>query len=397
MPIKDLQMRARELGRIRMGAQVTGTSKAGKEFTRPAKLEKFRLTAHSRPLLEKAADLYGGEVKPWTPKGGNPQYEVYTDATRIPIWVPPSENAITQWYETWSGGGCTHRCSGVGEEELITGKPCDGGPLHQQSKPTTRVSIILPEVEGLGVWRLESHGWNAAMELPEAAKVLQVTNGYVQAHLALEHRTQKTLVDGKPETRKFLVPVIEIAVTPAALMAGEGIIRPPAIEGPVPRALVSPVDALPAGAPSDEEDQYVDMFADATTPDEVNAIWEQAHEAGHLTETVKASGRAAAERIKNAGPPTQQAESLEVPTDGTTPVGPDDEGVWPAEVVPDDGDVDDLYNQAVALAGELGWNLWKLEEEYKAGMSGQLLSDANAEQLTNYINHLKTSRKRANQ
>lgn len=391
MPIKDLQMRARELGRIRMGAQVA--TQSGK--TRPAKLEKFRLTASSRPLLEKVADLYGGEVKPWTPKGGNPQYEVYTDATRIPIWVPPSEHAITQWYETWSGGGCTHRCSGVGEDELITGKPCTGGPLHEQAKPTTRVSIILPEVEGLGVWRLESHGWNAAVELPEAAKVLQVTSGYVEAHLALEHRTQKTLVDGKPETRKFLVPVIEIAVTPAELMAGAGVVRPPAIAGPVPRELVNDAPALEQAPsmPSDQDDEYTDMFADATTPAEVNAIWERAQAAGHLTEPVKASGRAAAARIKQApqfGGPEQLDEHNQEFIPDTTEVQPDADGAYPAEVVPDDGDVDDLYNQCIAIAGDLGWNLSRLEEEYGSGMGGLLLGDASAAQLSSYLQHLQT-------
>ncbi|MFC5183602.1 recombination directionality factor [Actinomadura harenae] len=55
MPIIDLQKRFRELGRIRIGdVQPTSSGK-----TRPAKLDKLRITSHSRDLLVKVPALYG--------------------------------------------------------------------------------------------------------------------------------------------------------------------------------------------------------------------------------------------------------------------------------------------------------------------------------------------------
>ncbi|MFD6620048.1 hypothetical protein ACFWFB_32925, partial [Streptomyces albidoflavus] len=69
MPILDLQMRMRQLGEIRIGRVVdTGrvSKKTGKPILRPEKLDKFRFTSPSREILASVAELYGGEVKPWT-------------------------------------------------------------------------------------------------------------------------------------------------------------------------------------------------------------------------------------------------------------------------------------------------------------------------------------------
>src|SRR4051812_47766292 len=163
MPILDIQKRARELGRIRTGSKAANGA--------PTKLSKFRITSASKPLLEKVAALYGGDVVEWTPVGGAQQWEVYTNVARIPIYVPPQP--VTQWYEAWTAGGCIHRCDG--ETDYITGEACDSyneDSLHHQSKPTTRLNVVLCEVEGIGFFRLESHGWNAAVELPQAAEFL---------------------------------------------------------------------------------------------------------------------------------------------------------------------------------------------------------------------------------
>jgi hypothetical protein len=113
MAILTLQRRSRELGRIRLG-QVNRSN--GK--TRPEKLDRFRFTSASEPLLAKVAALYGGTVQPWTPQGGGAEaFEVITDSTRIPILVPPQP--VTQYFEQWSGGGCVRRCDG--QTELLSG------------------------------------------------------------------------------------------------------------------------------------------------------------------------------------------------------------------------------------------------------------------------------------
>ncbi|MCW5952469.1 MAG: hypothetical protein KIT69_09450, partial [Propionibacteriaceae bacterium] len=144
MPIIGLQKRARELGRIRLGQKG--------DKGQPQKLDRFRLTSASQPLLEKVAELYGGEVHPWTPRGGSPQFEVITGSSRLPIMVPPQP--VTQWYEAWRASGCAHRCDG--EVNVLTDELCDPeDPLHREAmdRPTTRLNVVLRDVEGIGVWR----------------------------------------------------------------------------------------------------------------------------------------------------------------------------------------------------------------------------------------------------
>src|SRR4051812_30676897 len=117
MPIIDLQYKLRELGRIRAG-EVVATAK-GKH--RPSKLDHFRITSHSRRIIEQVAALYGGTPSQWTPQNGSDQqWQVTVTADRIPILVPPQ--SITQNYELWSGGGAVRRCDG--ETEQKSGKPC---------------------------------------------------------------------------------------------------------------------------------------------------------------------------------------------------------------------------------------------------------------------------------
>lgn len=346
MPILDLQKRARELGRIRIGHQVTGTSKTGKTYTRPEKLDRFRLTSASQALLEKVAALYGGNVTEWTPRGGTQQWEVLTDTRRIPILVPPQP--VSQWLETWSAAGCVHRCDGV--TNALTGDPCDPeDPQHKEARPTTRLNVVLRDVEGIGVWRLESHGWNAAIELPNAADFLSQAGGYIEGHLALEARTSKgeNPRTGKIETRHFMVPIIEIGVTPSQLLAGEGAIKAPAVEGPVART------AIESGTRPD----YEAMAAAASTPDELNAVWHAAKNAGHMTDALNTRIRSEAERIRSA------AAAAAAPDPEPEP---DEDGAFPAEVVEDEGAKNAAWSQVLAAAGDLGMSVWDVDADFQA-------------------------------
>lgn len=359
MPILELQKRARELGRIRIGQQVEGTTRDGKAYTRPAKLDTFRLTSASKPLLEKVAELYGGDVQAWTPKGGSPQWEVVTKSARIPILVPPQP--VTQWLETWSAAGCIHRCDGV--TNVLTDELCDPeDKAHLDARPTTRLNVVLRDVEGVGVWRLESHGWNAAIELPNAAEFLERAGGYIDGHLALEQRTSigENAKTGKPETRHFMVPIIEINVTPAELMAGKGTFAPPAVEGPIPAAAIgASAPALGVGAPD-----YQAMLDAATEPAQVNAIWQQAKDNGHLDEVLPAIN-AAADRIKALAeaPPVEGVVELEPP--------------------------DVLWQRCINVAGALGWTLPQLEDELGAHFEGLTPIDATSEQLDEFLTRLE--------
>lgn len=206
MPILTIQQRIREVGRIRIG------DKGPKG--EPRKLTTFRFTSFDKRAIEAAAVLYGGAVRACTDKDLEGQFEVITNVSEITLMA--SNIDASQYMELWSGGGCQRRCDG--QTELLSGKPCMCEAGAEECKPTTRLPVILPDLPGLGVWRLESKGWHAAVELIQSFELLRSLNGrreMAEGLLAVEERRSKK--DGK--TRKFMVPVIRIASTPRELLA----------------------------------------------------------------------------------------------------------------------------------------------------------------------------------
>jgi len=221
--LADIQAQQVEVGRIRLGTSQTKTSRAGREYQEPVKLERFRLTSKSEQLIREAAGLYGGEVEPWMPQsGGVQQWEVVIDKTSIPVIVPPEP--CSQYYEQWTGGKCARRCDG--RRELIGETLCVCGPDPDQKKqngckPTTRLSLMLAEMNGVGIWRLESHGFYAAAEIPAVADLLSAAGGNIPARLEMQERSAQlpdTKNPGKTITSRFMVPVLHVEATPAAIV-----------------------------------------------------------------------------------------------------------------------------------------------------------------------------------
>lgn len=217
-PLLDVQQRIREIGRLRIGARTK--TKSGK--TVPTKLSEFRVTSPSRAIVQAVADIYGGAVQEWegAPTDGD-QWECYTQADEIRIILPPNE-FVSQWWELWSGGGCQRRCDG--QTEMLSMKPClcDPDPAERECKPTTRLRVMLPEVAAVGVFRLETHGYYAAVELAGVAQLLAAataTGKALPATLRLEQRERR--VPGKP-TRHFAVPVIDVLAPIGALLESVG-------------------------------------------------------------------------------------------------------------------------------------------------------------------------------
>lgn len=367
MPILDLQQRIRELGRIRIGQKVA-TAKGG---TRPSKLDRFRLTSPSKELLDRVAKVYGGTVAPWTPDGGAGQYEVLTDAKRMPILVP--HQPVSQYYELWSGGGCQRRCDGI--TELLKDRPCICGPdpEQRQCKPTTRLNVVLSEIPGVGVWRLESHGYYAALELPGVAELLANAGGYVPAFLGLEERTAKR--EGK--TLRWMVPTIDVDITPTALMAGN-VTAGPAVTGGPQRAAI---EAPSAKQPGPDRD-YLAEARKASTQAEALAVFQEAKDAGapwDYLEQLKAIGLA-----KPAAAPEQAGEPAR-----HEPV-PDAEGVYEGEVVDDDpADVQGLWFQVIAAAGQHGLTTEQVEAGFAQHNGGTHPSSGTVAQMTAYLAAVK--------
>ncbi len=213
--IIDLQRRLMEIGRIRLGQQIK--SENGK--ARPAKLETFRLTSANEACIRQASALYGGTVKPWDAPAGR-QWEVITEATALDVIVPPSDMAFSQFYELWSAGGCQRRCDG--QSESINDGSCLCDPDNRECQIHSRLSVLLTNLTGLGTWRVETSGYYAAVELQGAVEIIQIAAGRGQmlpARLRLEQRSMKrTGDDGKPLTRRFAVPVLDIEISPGQLI-----------------------------------------------------------------------------------------------------------------------------------------------------------------------------------
>ena len=297
MPILTLQRQMRELGRIRTGIQVAISG--GRK--RPSKLETFRLTSSSRELVEAAAEAYGGTVTPWQ-NGDHAEFEVVTTSAVLDIVVPPGQ-PVSQWYELWSGGGCQRRCDGV--TNVLTMTPCacptdveqrlELAKNGEACKATTRLNVMLPALPDLGVWRLESHGFYAAVELAGAAEILAMasaTGRLIPARLRLEQREKK--VPGKP-TNRYAVPIIEFVET---RMADLQLTGPDAERPALPRGRASlpelPATTLPASsdfrAPVEEPGWMADAVSDDAPAGEPEATPTGVDVAELLRDSAPASG-----------------------------------------------------------------------------------------------------------
>jgi hypothetical protein len=288
-PLIDRQRRATELGRIRIGTTILRETRNGGTRAMPAKLDTFRFTSRDRAKIEAVAALYGGSVGPWDGARTGPQWEVITEAKELPVAWPPGE-PLSQHYELWTGRGCERRCDG--EREQFTGKPCMCPPdlgmrkeLAGQDppaacKPRTRLSLILADIPGLGVWVLTSTGDAAADELAGVAELLHTAalGGVIlPAVLRLEQRESRS----RGETKRYAVPVLDVRESFAALAAGPhgsltlgaGVARPELTAAPVTE---------------DDDAQRIadDAMRQDATADGVRELWQEAATGKHLERPV---------------------------------------------------------------------------------------------------------------
>lgn len=272
VPIRNLTQRPVELGRIRMGVKgPEKVSKKGTTYRDPMSIDSFRFTSSDRAALEQVAAHYGGTVQPWSDdKAAEGQYEVITDAPEIRIALPADPLGGTPMYELYGGGGRERWCDGEKCEVWEKGPdgpeptevPCKCAAAGEMAcKPTVHLSVILPDVRGIGVWRLTTHSWNAAQEMPAMVAMIDSlqTEGIQRAVLRIERK--RSVQAG--QTRKFPVPTLGLDASIEQLMAGEAAVgrlsaaAVPEIEaGPMPPDPVggSPApDVLSVGSAESEE------------------------------------------------------------------------------------------------------------------------------------------------
>jgi hypothetical protein len=217
-PIIDIQRQLVEVGRIRMGTTKPHTTRSGKNITIPVRLDTWRLTSRDQKKIEAAATVFGGEPKPWR----DGEWEVITATDQLPIVLMPGQN-LSQWYELWGQTArgkaveCLRRCDGKWDvkNDRACSCPQDHDERREKAKEGeacdmfTRLSVILPDVPGMGVWRLETQSYYAAIELAGAASLLELVTArgaLMQARLRIDHRSAWR----NGEKTNFPVPVIDI-------------------------------------------------------------------------------------------------------------------------------------------------------------------------------------------
>jgi hypothetical protein len=374
MPITTLQRRLTQVGVIRLGVQTTGRN--GR--TRPAKLETLRFTSPSKKLIEAVAAAYGGEVKPWKAPSG-PQWEVITDAKEIPVLVPPQR--IDPNMEHWGNGYRDRLCDGA--TELIRKAPClcaaadRPGKPGDVCKPTTRMSVMLAEIPSLGTWKIESHGWNAAAELPTLAASIESAPTPIPARLEVQRREKKDYDPGadegkQVESRVFMVPVLHFEyVTPAQAFGGQlGDAARAALTGSTAQQITADADP---GHRKFTPAEYLVLTEAAEDIDHVRELWRDAAGDDALTDAVAAALHAKVAKIEKAA---------EVKTKQARPQPAGD--VVDAEVV-DGAEVWAAIQQA---AGERGWSADDLERRIQDTL-GVSSTDADGFALTRFHDALR--------
>lgn len=254
-PLSDIETRAPEAGRIRLGIKSGRAMKS---------LDNFRFTSPFKDCIEAIADQYGGEVRAWSdPKASpNNQWEVLTNANQIEVFLPPSP--VNTWYELYSGSGLLRRCDGaVCQIPTQTGpnvwepvdSPCVCTAKNvMECSPHTRLKVLLPNVPFRGTWRLETKGWNALKELPGMAELitqLNASGSMVRVALGIEKRSQMR-PSGK---RNFVTPTLTMLDSPNQILSGAATVR--GLSAPAP-ALPPTLDVSPLVVALDRPDDIID-------------------------------------------------------------------------------------------------------------------------------------------
>lgn len=312
----NIQRRTAEHGRLRTGYTQGKT---------PKRSSTWIVTSHSEEHVRKAAELWGGTPEQWTPLNqSTPQWRVTTAASSIEAIITPGD-PLSQYNELWTGGGCKRRCDG--QTEQLTRQPClcarqFGEDWHQQKKgtvcsATSRLSVMLPDLSGMGMWRAETHSFYAASEWGGMVDmVLAGTDGRGFVPVTLRIEPRQVVREG--QTKKFPVVVVELrGVTPRQ-----------ALSGPMPTALaLDPTGSRAVAAIEAPRPDYLALAAAALNSDDVRDVWRQARVAGHVDP--KGSDDLSKRLMAMAAEKDVEAARAALPA------GPDEDGAYDIEVVED--------------------------------------------------------------
>jgi len=385
------QKQLAEQGRLRLGMVVEARN--GK--TRPVASDTWIVTSHERLYVETAAQLWGGEVERWQPQGhGVEQWRVQTAAVAIDA-ILPTGDPLTQAYEMWSAGGCQRRCDGVTEQ--FSGSPCIcvsqfgeewyEQPAGQVCTTVTRLKVILPDMPGIGAWRVETGSFYAADEIAGMIEVIRATVGD-HALIPIQLRVEQRTSTRRGQTRQFIVPVVELrGVTARALIAnaGEGVVqaveaaKQAAVAGGQPQKAIGGNQTAPIRT-NDTPEYYLELARQARTLPELQRIWGFAARSGipqahGLWDQLKA--------IANHLDIGQGADAAARQTTSTAADAPPPQAAQPAGPTREQ-----LWYEILRISGELELPLDQVQAEFMAINEGMHPTTADAAQMQRYLDHL---------
>jgi hypothetical protein len=147
-------------------------------------------------------------------------------------------SALSLSYELWSASGCQRRCTGemithcpLQEHLVDTACTCpeddhERQDLASKGKACSRIlrlNVLLPDLPGMGVWRLETKGYYATAELLGTLDMLRLggqEHQIIEAVLRLEPRSVKRPGTGQGAgTLTFAVPVLWPKWSPRQILA----------------------------------------------------------------------------------------------------------------------------------------------------------------------------------
>ena len=282
-PVEGITPRVQEIGRIRMGER-SGTRGA------PVSLKTFRLTSNDRRVLDAAAALYGGVTRQWDGAPDDGMWQLTTAAAELDILIPRSLRSVTQAWELWQGGTCERRCDG--RTEVISGGPCICGAARGEDGScdiVTRLSVILPRLPGLGLWRLDTGGWHAASTIPSTIDLLLALDPrpMVPAVLrAVQGSSKVRGSDGKVTTHRFVRPMLDAPGITIGQLVGSGATDAPQLEAgerPAPPTAAERVARQRAEIEARGVAEHpVEAVAEALAEPTVSCLWRLALAGGAL-------------------------------------------------------------------------------------------------------------------
>ncbi|WP_062214749.1 hypothetical protein [Streptomyces sp. NBRC 109706] len=374
------QRTARELGRLRTG--YSQPSEDPNKRPRPVKSRTWVVTSHAEHYVQAAAEQWGGTVERWQPQGTGPeQWRVITEAEAIDALLPPGD-PLSQYNEMWSKGGCQRRCDG--QRELISRRSClceaeHGEFWYQMPKGTvcsvtSRISVVLPDLPDVGVWRAETHSFYASGEWPSTVDmVLAGTGGKGLVPVRLRIEPRQRVASGM--TKRFPVVAVEV----------RGLTPRQALSGPIPTsvALNPSGDTGPRAleAPRSSRPDYTARAEAGLTAEDVRDVWREARAAGHCA----ADGSDPLSQQLTEIAARRQREFEEDVRDATAAPPPAvEEPPVEAEIVPDDEPAG-LWRSILTRAAERGLSERQAEAAFARLNEGLLPAEAGPERLAAFL------------